>query len=187
MITLYDAYRCPFCARTRIVLAEKGVEFETVTVDLDDRPTWLRDKNPLNKVPVLEEDTLCLPESAVINEYLEERFPDPALLPSDLNQRALIRLQVDRFDTNLGDAYYAFRRQDAEGAEWLSHCLGFFERNIERWAGRYTLAEIAYVPWLIRLRDMLGVQLPEGIARRLDELAERPSIAAELETVAAFA
>ena len=73
MITLYDADRCPYCARVRIVLAEKGVKYEAVVVDLDDRPAWIYEKNPLGKVPVLEEDRFGLPESAVINEYLDER------------------------------------------------------------------------------------------------------------------
>ena len=80
MITLYDADRCPYCARVRIVLAEKGIEYETVAVDLADRPDWIYEKNPLGKVPVLEEDTFVLPESEMIMEYLEERYPEPALL-----------------------------------------------------------------------------------------------------------
>jgi RNA polymerase-associated protein len=88
VITLYDADRCPFCARVRIVLAEKGVEYEVVEVDLDDRPAWIYDKNPLGRVPVFEEDDFVLPESAVINEYLEERWPEPALWPSDPGERA---------------------------------------------------------------------------------------------------
>ena len=81
MITLYDADRCPYCARVRIVFAEKSVPYETVVIDLADRPAWLYEKNPLGKVPVLEEDGLCIPESAVIMELLEERFPEPSLLP----------------------------------------------------------------------------------------------------------
>ena len=81
VITLYDADRCPYCARVRIVLAEKSVPYETVVVDLADRPAWLYEKNPLGKVPVLEEDGLCIPESAVIMELLEERFPEPPLYP----------------------------------------------------------------------------------------------------------
>src|SRR5205823_3036258 len=81
VITLYDADRCPYCARVRIVLAEKGIEYETVVVDLDDRPAWIYDKNPTGRVPVIEEDTFVLPESAVIDDYLNERYPDPPLLP----------------------------------------------------------------------------------------------------------
>ena len=75
MITLYDADRCPYCARVRIALAEKEIGYETVVVDLDDRPAWIYEKNPLGKVPVLEEGEFVLPESEVINEYLEERYP----------------------------------------------------------------------------------------------------------------
>jgi glutathione S-transferase len=188
MITLYDADRCPFCARVRIVLGEKSLEYETVVIDLADRPDWLYEKNPLGKVPVLEEDALCLPESAVIMEYLEERYPEPALLPADPADRALVRLAIERFDHALGDAYYAFRRSDDGGAERLAHCLSFFERHVDRWVDRYTLAEIAYVPWLIRLRDLLGFDLGPYPAtlERLEQLCERPAVAAELEVVAAL-
>ena len=52
VITLYDADRCPYCARTRIALAEKGIEYEPVVIDLDDRPSWIYEKNPLGRVPV---------------------------------------------------------------------------------------------------------------------------------------
>src|SRR5919201_4293541 len=99
MLTLYDAPRCPYCARIRIVLAEKGVAYDTVQVDLDDRPVWIYEKNPLGRVPVLEEEEsgLLLPESAVIAEYLEERFPDPPLWPGDPAERARGRVLVHRF------------------------------------------------------------------------------------------
>ena len=188
MITLYDADRCPYCARVRIVLAEKGVPYETVAIDLSDRPAWLYEKNPLGKVPVLEEEAFCLPESVVIMEYLEERYPDPPLLPTDPAERALVRLQIDRFDVNLGDAYYAYRRGAEDGADRLAHCLSFFERNVDRWPERYTLAEIAYLPWLIRLRDLLDVDLSAypSLLARLDRLSERPAVATELELVGAL-
>ena len=189
MITLYDAPRCPYCARVRIVLAEKGVEYETVEIDLDDRPDWIYEKNPIGKVPILEEGTFVLPESEVINEYLEERYPEPALLPFDPAERALIRLVIERFDVNLGDAYYAFRRNYEDGAAQLEHCLSFFERGISRWPERYSLAEIAYVPWLIRLRDLLGFDLGPypAVRERLERLCERPAVAAEAGVVAALA
>ena len=188
MITLYDADRCPYCARVRIVLAEKGLEYETVAIDLADRPAWLYEKNPVGKVPVLEEDTLCLPESVVIMEYLEERYPEPALLPRDAADRALVRLVIERFDTNLGNAYYAFRRHDEDGADRLAHCLSFLERGVSRREPGYSLADIAYLPWLIRLRGLLGFELApySALVERLDWLAERPAVAAELDLVAAL-
>ena len=85
MLTLYDAPRCPYCARSRIVLAEKGVQYETVTIDLANRPAWLIEHNPPDgRVPVLEDDGWVLSESSVIDEYLAERYPEPPLLPADL-------------------------------------------------------------------------------------------------------
>ena len=116
VITLYDAPRCPYCARVRIVLAEKDVPHETVTIDLADRPAWLVERNPpQGRVPVLEEDGWVLPESVAIDEYLEERYPEPALLPADPGERAAVRVLVERFD-DLGKPYYALRRGE-EGAE----------------------------------------------------------------------
>ena len=189
MITLYDAPRCPYCARVRIVLAEKGVEYETVEIDLADRPAWLYEKNPIGKVPVLEEDDFVLPESEVIMEYLEERYPEPALLPPDPADRALVRLRIDRFDENLGDAYYALRRGDDNGADRLAHCLSFIERYLSRGPRPYTLADIAYLPWVVRARDMLGFDLSQFPATEswLDELSARPAVAAETDVVAALA
>ena len=104
------------------------------------------------------------------------------------DQQALA-LVVHRFDTNLGDSYYAFRRGDEHGAERLAHCLSFFERNIGRWPDRYGLAEIAYVPWLIRLRDLLGFDLSAypALLDRLGRLCERPAVATAAGVVAALA
>ena len=177
MITLYDAARCPYCARARIVLAEKGIPYEAVAVDLANRPAWLYEKNPAGKVPVLEEDTLVLPESAVIMEYLEERYPEPALLPLDPAPRALERWRVFRFDDELGDDYYAFRRGESNA---LDERLQSFEPP------EYGFAAIAYVPWVIRARDLLGVELPQHVGEWLARLSERRAVREELEVVAAL-
>jgi glutathione S-transferase len=177
VITLYDSARCPFCARVRIALAEKGVAYEPVAIDLSNRPAWLYEKNPAGKVPVLEEDTFVLPESAVIMEYLEERYPEPALLPADPAQRALERLRVFRFDEELGDDYYAFRRGEENA---LAERLQAFD------PGAYGFAAIAYLPWLIRVRDMLGVELPPHLDAWLAALADRPAVREELDVVAAL-
>ena len=64
MPTLYTAERCPYAARARIVLAEKGLSYEAVEIDLDDRPAWIYEKNPLGRVPVYEEEGgLVLPDA----------------------------------------------------------------------------------------------------------------------------
>lgn len=193
-ITLYDAPRCPFCARTRIVLAEKGVPYDTVTIDLADRPAWLVEHNPPDgRVPVLEEDGWILPESSVIDEYLEERYPDPPLLPADPAARAAARLLVFRFDETLGDPYYAFRREQQGADRWLALGLRGLEAMLQAapflTGARFGLADLSYLPWILRLRAMLGVSLEPypALAAWLDACAERPSVAAEVETVASLA
>jgi glutathione S-transferase len=111
MLRLYDAPRCPYCARVRIVLAEKAISYETVLVDLDERPGWIYDLNPSGRVPVLEDDGFVLAESRVLMEYLEERFPEPSLLPADADRRALVRLRLERFEQELASPYYELRRE----------------------------------------------------------------------------
>ena len=193
MITLYDADRCPYCARVRIVLAEKRVPYETVVIDLSDRPSWLYEKNPAGRVPVLEEDGFCLPESAVIMELIEERFPDPPLLSLEPAERALARLAIWRFDGDFSSDYYAARRGE-DGAEerFAARLAGLEAQLVERpylSGGAYGLADIAWFPWLPRAEAYLGLDLDAYPATRdwLDRLAERPPIAAELELAAALA
>jgi glutathione S-transferase len=191
VITLYDADRCPYCARTRIVLAEKGIEYETVEIDLDDRPAWIYEKNPLGRVPVLEEDAFVLPESAVINEYLEERYPEPPLWPDDPGDRAFGRLLVFRFD-QLSKPYYALRRGDDGARERLDAELAKLNAVLDArpyLSGReFGLADAAYIPWMVRARDRMGVELGSfsALVDWLERLSARPSIAAELDVVAAL-
>ena len=114
----------------RIVLAEKEIPYETVVIDLADRPAWLYEKNPAGRVPVLEEDGLCIPESAVIMELLEEALPEPSLLPSDAADRALVRLAVWRFDDDFSRDYYAARRGDDGAAERFASSLAALDARL---------------------------------------------------------
>jgi hypothetical protein len=107
-------------------------------------------------------------------ELLEDLRPEPALMPAETAERARVRLLVHRFDTNLGDDYYAFRRGEPND---LLGKLAVLE------VGRSLFSDIAYVPWVIRARDMLGVALPARIAEWLGALEQRPSVAAEVAVV----
>ena len=191
MPILYDAPRCPYCARARIVLAEKGVDYETVVIDLTDRPAWIYEKNPTGRVPVIEEDTFVLPESAVIDEYLDERYLDPPLLPPDPGERALARVLIFRFD-DLSKPYYALRRGDDGARLKLDAQLARLDELLERQAfltGReFGLADVAYVPWVLRARDRMDVELDphRSLSEWLRRMSERPSIAAEIDVVAAL-
>jgi glutathione S-transferase len=191
MLTLYDAARCPYCARVRIVLAEKSVEYEPIEIDLTDRPAWIYEKNSTGRVPVLEEDGWLLPESAVIMEFLEERYPEPPLLAADAADRALARLWIFRHD-DFTKPYYALRRGEDGATARLDVELGKLDAALNRhpWLGgsEYGLADIAYVPWVLRARDMLGISLEAfpAVAAWLERLVERPSVAMEADVIAAL-
>src|SRR4051812_45618924 len=191
MPTLYTAERCPYAARARIVLAEKGIEYDTVEVDLDDRPAWIYEKNPLGRVPVLEQDAFVLAESAVIDEYLDDRYPDPPLWPADPAERALGRLLVFRFD-ELSKPYYAVRRGEDGARERLDAALATLHAVLEEYpflSGReFGLADVAYVPWILRARDRMDVDLGRfsALAEWVGRLEQRASISAELDVVASL-
>jgi glutathione S-transferase len=190
-VILYDAARCPYCARVRILLAEKGLGYETVEIDLSDRPAWVYAKNPSGTVPVLEEDGgFILPESLVIMEYLEERFPEPPFWPADPAERALGRLWLDRFDVRLGSDYYALRRgEPSQLDERLRELDAALEAQPYLSGRDYGLADIGYVPWILRARSNLRVELDPytALAAWLERLSERPAVSAEVELTTALA
>ena len=191
MLTLYDAARCPYCARVRILLAEKEVPYETVEIDLENRPVWLYEKNPVGRVPILEEGSFVLPESRVIMEYLEERYPEPPLLPPGPAERALVRLWFERFD-DLSRPYYSvlFEGQAADALDAELAKLDTALAASPYLAGsQFSQADIAYIPWIIRAEGRAGVDLGShgNLRGWLGRLTERRSIAAELDIVAAIA
>jgi glutathione S-transferase len=156
-----------------------------------DRPAWIYEKNPLGRVPVLEEDTFVLAESAVIDEYLDDRYPEPPLWPADPADRALGRMLVFRFD-ELSRPYYALRRGEEGAADRLDVALGELDAVLQGrpfLSGReFGLADIAYVPWILRARDRLDVDLSRfsALTEWVARLEERPAIAAEIEVVASL-
>jgi glutathione S-transferase len=129
-----------------------------------------------------------LPESAVICEYLEDRHPDHPLLPLDPGERAAVRLLVFRFP-ELEKPYYAVRRGDDSAAPALAAALGWLDAMLSAMpylSGRaFGLADVAYLPWVIRARDLLGVDVDAtaDLAAWLQRVGERPSVAAELDIV----
>jgi glutaredoxin len=94
MMTLYSGITCPFSHRCRFVLYEKGMDFEIIDVDMMNKPEDIAVMNPYNRVPVLVERELILYESNIINEYIDERFPHPQLMPADPVMRARARLFI---------------------------------------------------------------------------------------------
>lgn len=97
-MTLFSAPNDPWSHRTRIVLAEKGISIDIVSVEPGKFPEDLLDLNPYHSVPTLVDRDLVLYDSRVIIEYLDERFPHPPLMPVDPVTRAQFRLALYRIE-----------------------------------------------------------------------------------------
>ncbi|MEM6637734.1 MAG: glutathione S-transferase family protein [Pseudomonadota bacterium] len=97
-VRLYHVPLSPYCRKVRLSLAEKKIEVDLVEERYwEATPEFLR-RNPAAKVPVLRIDTHTMAESAAICEYLEERFPDPPLMPKGTAERYEVRRLVGWFD-----------------------------------------------------------------------------------------
>ena len=110
-MTLFSAPNDPWSHRTRIVLAEKGISIDIVSVEAGRFPEDLLDLNPYHSVPTLVDRDLVLYDSRVIIEYLDERFPHPPLMPVDPVTRAQFRLALYRIER---DWYSPARQIDQE-------------------------------------------------------------------------
>jgi len=196
--TLYSARACPFAHRTRLVLAEKGVAFELVEIDLTNKPAWFGNVSLYGKVPALEHEGQRIVESAVINEYIEETFPAPRLLPAEPARRALARIWIDFANTRLAAAYtkVVFGASEAEresakpelsaALERLEQeALGKLSGNGPYWLGSEpSLVDFTFYPWFERLPALeqhSGFRLPsslERLQRWRDAVHGRPSVQA---------
>jgi glutathione S-transferase len=200
MIKLYDFKSSPNCQRVKVVLAEKNLAYEIVPVDLPAKeqktPEYLK-MNPYGKVPVLTDDSTVLYESCIINEYLEERYPTPALLPKDPGQKAKARILIDYGMAHFDSPYQKLRmelmkdpkEQNAQAVASakadLKKLLQRFEEEIGDKAylvGDFSLVDADLLPRFTRLEGF-GV-LPDPSLPRLGKYMERmkarPSVKAIL-------
>lgn len=143
---LYDRHTSPNCQRTRVVLYEKNLPYETIPVDLakkeQKRPEFLK-MNPYGKVPVLVDGNTTLYESCIINEYLEEKYPNPPLLPKDPGLKAKIRIGIDYGVNHTYPPYERLRNEMLKAAG---------ERNAEV----VTRAQLELKGLLQRFEDEIG-------------------------------
>jgi glutathione S-transferase len=105
-VEIISADVCPFAQRSRIVLLEKKVDFTLSEIDLENKPDWFDRVSPYGKVPVLRHGETHLYESAIINEYLDEAFPLPPLMPGDPAGRAQARIWINFCDSRFTVTFY---------------------------------------------------------------------------------
>ena len=198
MIKLYYHVDCPYSQKVRIVLAEKDLEHELVHVDLakgDHKTAEFRKLNPLGKVPVLVDEDVVVYDSTIIDEYLDEEYPNPALMPEDSGNRARVRLLED-FCDNFFIPQTIFiltelHRSDAErDQEKLRRYSGEIQRVLQ-WlepqlagksflVGEFSLADAAFAGRAVIL-SQLGIDIDarlHNVTGWIARLYERPSVRA---------
>lgn len=188
MMILYSGITCPFSHRCRIVLYEKEMDFEIKDVDIFNKPEDLAMMNPYNQVPVLAERELNLYESNIINEYIDERFPHPQLMPGDPISRARARLFLFDMERELFCHVQTLENLDsteeAKDAarvairERLTYMSALFAKNNKYILGsNFSMVDVAIAPLLWRL-DHYGIQLDNsaaGILKYGERLFSRPA------------
>lgn len=179
MMTLYSIATCPFSHRCRIVLHEKDMDFQVIDVDPNNIPEDLAVISPYGKMPLLVERDLVLYEANIINEYIDERFPHPQLMPADPVMRARARLLLHRFEKELFCHIEALENNDrkstdrvrAEVANGLTMIAAIFDKQKYMLRDEYSMLDVAIAPLLWRL-DHYGIKLPKQAAALL-KYAER--------------
>jgi len=197
MLKLYDYPDCPFCQKVRVVLAEKDLEYEKIFVDLRKQeqklPDFLR-LNPYGKVPVLLDEDEVIYDSTVINEYLEDEYPLPRLMPEESGGRARIRMLEDYCDNSFippttmlltqlrkpegerdGQRVEQARDELRRALYFLRDKLGQQEFLV---GSEFSLADAAFAPRLMVL-GRLGIEFEPALApvqAWVERIRVRPSV-----------
>eukprot|EP01032_Pedospumella_encystans_P007866 gene7866-9378_t len=185
MMVLYSGTTCPFSHRCRFVLFEKGMDFEIRDVDLYNKPEDINVMNPYGQVPILVERDLILYESNIINEYIDERFPHPQLMPGDPVDRARVRLFLLNFEKELFTHVLTLENRALKGndkalekarahiRDRLTQLAPVFLKNKFMLGDNFSMLDVAIAPLLWRL-DYYGIELSKNAAPLLND-TELPS------------
>lgn len=185
MMVLYSGTTCPFSHRCRFVLFEKGMDFEIRDVDLYNKPEDINVMNPYGQVPILVERDLILYEANIINEYIDERFPHPQLMPPDPVMRARARLFLHRFENELFCHIPGLESSNAKVSEKaraavrenLTQIAPVFAKQKFMLGDEFSMLDVAIAPLLWRL-EHYGIQLDKEAAplmKYAERLFSRPA------------
>jgi glutathione S-transferase len=198
MIKLYTFPPSTNSRKVRIALLEKGLEFERINVDLSKSeqkdPEYLK-IHPFGQIPALDDEGFIIYDSTVINEYLEDEYPYPSLMPGDSEGRARARLMEDLRDTHFNPYFVHIiqemrkpegerdsQRIDNAKAEIIK-CFDRIEAELggkEYLAGPFSLADVAFMS-NIELLDRFGIPVAadkyQNTVAWIARLKARPSFA----------
>jgi len=206
MLTLYHFQSSPWCWKVRIALAEKGLEYEAIIPENRNSDPGFRKLTPIGKVPVLVlEDGTSIYESTIINEYLEDRYPAPPLMPNDPADKARARMFEEIADAYLAPAlrkvFLARYRYEAgkisrlasvdtaveqEGMTESAKYLDFLDAEAEGqefFLTQFSLADIGLIPGLTRTARLLDLPLGQkwpNLASWVERAIARPSVSSTM-------
>ncbi|MCF6324806.1 MAG: glutathione S-transferase N-terminal domain-containing protein [Gammaproteobacteria bacterium] len=179
VMTLYSEADCPLSHRVRIVLEEKSITADVISVDKNNLPEDLIDLNPYSSVPTLVDRDLVLYNSQIIVEYLDERYPHPPLMPVDPVSRARSRMMLHRIEldwysllddlTGNSNAKAAAARKTIQ--DGLTLIAPIFVKKSYFMSDDFSLIDCSLAPLLWRLSHY-GIKLPAQ-ARPVQEYADR--------------
>ena len=140
-------------------------------------------RNPYGKVPVLEDGTGVIYESAIINEYLEEKFPEISLLPKDTLLRAKARIWIDYLNTRIHPAAsdMSHNRELEKASARMKQYLTTLNQEMagrKYLVGDYSLADITFIPLYTR-RERYGMVIDDNypnLKRWGEDLVARPQV-----------
>ena len=184
MMKLYSNSIDPFSHRCRIVLFEKGMDFEVIDVDLSNKPEDLSILSPYSDSPVLVERDLVLTDANIINEYIDERFPHPQLMPADPVMRARARLFLKDFENQLFIHMKALQsneksKKDAARkivTETLIQLTPIISKQEYLLHDEYSMLDVAMAPLLWRI-EHYQIKLPNSclpLLKYADKVFKRP-------------
>jgi glutathione S-transferase len=199
-LTLYHDVPSSNSDRVKIALAEKGLAWDGVTVSLakkdQKRPEHLR-RNPYGKIPVIDDDGKILFESCIINEYLDEKYPNPPLMPKDPFLRGRGRILVDYALNYLHEPYWTLRGEmlkkesernaavTDEKRRTLRKLLEYLEEALGDkpcFLGDFSLTDIAVIPRFLRMEAYGAMPAPTlpKLSQWLQRMKQRTSVQAIL-------
>jgi glutathione S-transferase len=190
---LYQLHRCPFGHQATIVLQEKGLSFETVFFKQGNRPPEMEAIGPFAKSPTLFDGDLRIWDSQIVIDYLEDRYPQVALLPADAAGRAEVRMISAQATADLGakagvmavETLYKRQPDPAkveEAKQKFVEALDWWDRRLQ---GRtfvvgdsLTLADVTLFTIFPSMRALSGIEIPAArphLRAWFDRMAARPT------------
>ena len=179
------------------MLSEKNIPFEVVEIDLKNKPDWFLKLSPYGKVPVLEHGGKVFYESSVINEYLEDAFPEKAMLPTDPGERARGRFWIDFCNKKIQPNVAGILKAQPEALQGkiseLEDALDRLEAHLAENEGpapfffgeTFSLVDATFYPSFERfsvLPDLRGYTVPQRytrIQRWKTHMASHPSVVSQ--------